>query len=77
MTARRRERSALAGATILSDAVAVVVSESSGNVSVFRDGKVVIEIEKPRPIGRETARQRRFFGRQEPGIDVSTDETED
>ncbi len=71
-----RHKSA-AAITALTDAVAVVVSESSGNVSVFRDGKVVIEIEKPRPIGRETARQRRFFGRQEPGIDVSTDETED
>jgi hypothetical protein len=28
-----------------------VVSESTGNVSILRDGNIVMEIERPRPIG--------------------------
>ncbi len=46
-----RHRSA-ASITAATRATAVTVSESTGNVSVFRDGKIIIEIEKPRPIGR-------------------------
>ncbi len=65
-----RHKSA-AAITALTDALAVTVSESSGNVTVLQDGKVVVEIEKPRPIGRETALRRQFFGKQTPGVDTA------
>jgi diadenylate cyclase len=45
-----RHRSA-AGITAATKATAITVSESTGTVTVFRDGKIIIEIEKPRPIG--------------------------
>jgi diadenylate cyclase len=38
---------AAAGITSLTNAIAVVLSESTGNVSVFRDGKILVTIEKP------------------------------
>lgn len=38
---------AAAGITSITKAVAIVVSESSGNVSVFRNGKMFVSIEKP------------------------------
>jgi DNA integrity scanning protein DisA with diadenylate cyclase activity len=38
---------AAAGITSVSDAIAVVLSESTGNVSVFKDGKILVSIEKP------------------------------
>ncbi|MFO7956933.1 MAG: diadenylate cyclase [Candidatus Brocadiia bacterium] len=66
-----------AAVTALTDAVAVTVSESSGNVTVFRDGKVVMEIEKPRPIGKPTALRREFFGQEEAGIDFESGATAD
>lgn len=48
-----------AGAAITSvtDALAVVVSESTGTVTVYRQGKAITEIEKP----RSTAQQRKQF----------------
>lgn len=38
---------AAAGITNVTRSVAIVVSESSGNVSVFKDGKLFVSIEKP------------------------------
>jgi hypothetical protein len=40
-----------AGITGATKATAIVVSESTGNVSILRDGNIVMEIERPRPIG--------------------------
>jgi diadenylate cyclase len=45
-----RHRSA-AGITAATDATAITVSESTGTVTVFRGGRIIIEIEKPRAIG--------------------------
>jgi len=39
---------AAASITEVTDALAVAVSESTGNVSVFKSGEIVMEIEKPR-----------------------------
>ena len=39
---------AAAGITAVTDAIAVTVSESTGTVTVFRNGRIVTEIEKPR-----------------------------
>ena len=69
-----RHRSA-AAITALTDATAVTVSETTGNVTVFRDGRVTVEIQKPRPIGPETAGKRRFFGPEAPGVDYETGST--
>jgi len=38
---------AAAGITALTNAVAIVISESTGDVRIFRNGKIVMEIEKP------------------------------
>jgi len=38
---------AAAGITSVTKALAVVLSESSGNVSIFKDGKIFVTIEKP------------------------------
>jgi diadenylate cyclase len=38
---------AAAGITNVTKAVAMVISESSGNVSVFKNGKLFVTIEKP------------------------------
>lgn len=38
---------AAAGITSVSRAIAIVVSESTGTVSVFKDGKIFVSIEKP------------------------------
>jgi DNA integrity scanning protein DisA with diadenylate cyclase activity len=38
---------AAAGITSVSRATAIVLSESSGNVSVFKNGKIFVTIEKP------------------------------
>ena len=45
-----RHKSA-AAITVVVRAVAITVSESTGNVTVFRGGKILIEIDRPRPIG--------------------------
>ncbi len=39
---------AAAGITAVTKAIAVTVSESTGTVTIFRDGRIVTEIEKPR-----------------------------
>jgi DNA integrity scanning protein DisA with diadenylate cyclase activity len=38
---------AAAGITSVTKAVAIVISESSGNVTVFKNGKLFVTIEKP------------------------------
>jgi DNA integrity scanning protein DisA with diadenylate cyclase activity len=38
---------AAAGITGITDAVAIVLSESTGNVTVFKDGRIFVTIEKP------------------------------
>ena len=38
---------AAAGITSVTKAVAIVISESSGNVSVFKNGKLFVTIKKP------------------------------
>jgi diadenylate cyclase len=38
---------AAAGITSITDAIAIVLSESTGNVSVFKNGKILVSIEKP------------------------------
>jgi DNA integrity scanning protein DisA with diadenylate cyclase activity len=38
---------AAAGITNVTQAVAIVISESSGNVTVFKNGKLFVTIEKP------------------------------
>ncbi len=55
-----RHRSA-AAITAITRAVAITVSESTGTVTVFRGGKIVMEIEKPHPLGPETQWRRAFF----------------
>ena len=49
---------AAAAITILTDSIAVTVSESTGTVTIFRSGKIVTDIEKPRSV----AQQREFGG---------------
>ncbi len=44
---------AAAAITAVTDAIAVTVSQSTGTVTVFRHGKPVTEIEKPRSTARE------------------------
>lgn len=38
---------AAAGITSLTDAIAIVISESTGSVRIFKNGKIFMEIEKP------------------------------
>jgi DNA integrity scanning protein DisA with diadenylate cyclase activity len=40
---------AAAGLTASTDAIAVVISESSGNITVFHEGNTILELEKPMP----------------------------
>jgi len=42
---------AAAAITAVTNAAAVTVSESTGTVSVFRGGRILVEIEKPRALG--------------------------
>ncbi|MBE0617472.1 MAG: DNA integrity scanning protein DisA nucleotide-binding domain protein [Proteobacteria bacterium] len=53
-----------AGITAATDAVAITVSESTGTVTVFRMGRILIEVERPRPIGTWTQREEGLF----PGL---------
>ncbi len=38
---------AAAGITVLTQAIAIVISESTGDVRIFKNGKILMEIEKP------------------------------
>jgi diadenylate cyclase len=58
-----------AGITATTDALAITVSESTGTVTVFRGGKILIELERPRPIGPWTPQEGRFF----PGLRPESD----
>lgn len=42
-----------AAVTAATDAVAVTVSESTGNVTIFEHGKLLFEIQRPRPLGHQ------------------------
>jgi len=55
-----RHRSA-AAITAITKAVAITVSESTGRVTVFREGQMVMEIEKPHPLGPETQWRQAFY----------------
>jgi diadenylate cyclase len=43
---------AAAAITAVTDCIAVTVSESTGSVTIFRGGRIVTEIRKPRTVGR-------------------------
>ncbi|WP_052464527.1 DNA integrity scanning protein DisA nucleotide-binding domain protein [Geoalkalibacter subterraneus] len=58
-----RHRSA-AGITATTEAVAITVSESTGTVTVFRGGNILIELERPRPIGSSHLQEANAF----PGL---------
>jgi DNA integrity scanning protein DisA with diadenylate cyclase activity len=45
---------AAAAITAVTDAIAVTVSESTGSVTIFRGGRIVTEIEKPRSTGQKS-----------------------
>lgn len=45
---------AAAAITAVSDSLAVTVSESTGSVTIFRGGRIVTEIEKPRSAGQKS-----------------------
>ncbi len=62
---------AAAAITAVTDAVAVTVSESTGTVMVFRHGRPITEIEKP----RQSARQRRAFLRASAGGPAGQDDS--
>ena len=51
---------AAAAITALTDSVAVTVSESTGTVTVFRGGRILTELEKPRDLNRITSGLRRI-----------------
>ncbi len=44
---------AAAGITAVTDAIAVTVSESTGSVTIFRRGRIITEIQKPRSTGEK------------------------
>jgi len=44
---------AAAAITAVTDSIAVTVSESTGSVTIFRGGRIVTEIEKPRSAGQK------------------------
>jgi diadenylate cyclase len=50
-----------AGITGTTNAVAVTVSESTGTVTVFRSGRILIEVESPRPVTSWTQRRGQPF----------------
>lgn len=50
-----------AAITAATRAIAVTVSQSTGNVTVYGEGKVLVEIENPRPIGPASAAKEAFF----------------
>ncbi len=56
-----RHRSA-AAITALTQAVAVTVSESTGTVMVFYNGKIIMEIEKPHPLGSDAQTRKQLYG---------------
>lgn len=45
---------AAAAITAVTDAIAVTVSESTGSITIFRSGRIVTEIQKPRSTGEKS-----------------------
>lgn len=56
-----RHRSA-AAITAITQAVAITVSESTGTVMVFYQGKIIMEIEKPHPLGFDARSRQDLYG---------------
>lgn len=50
-----------AGLTSCTSATAITVSESTGTVTVFQNGRIFVEIEAPRRIGIKTRKSEAFF----------------
>jgi DNA integrity scanning protein DisA with diadenylate cyclase activity len=48
---------AASGITALTDAVAIVISETTGDLRIFKNGKILMEIEKPSRTGIPTQRR--------------------
>jgi len=45
---------AAAAVTAVTDAIAVTVSESTGSITIFRRGRIITEIQKPRSMGNKS-----------------------
>ena len=60
--ARHKSAAAVTAAT---DAVALAISESTGNVTIFEHGKILFEIQRPRPLGQQTNAPGHLFHRGE------------
>jgi len=45
---------AAAGISAMTQAVAIVISESTGDVRIFKNGKILMEIEKPVRVPNQT-----------------------
>jgi DNA integrity scanning protein DisA with diadenylate cyclase activity len=54
---------AAAAITAVTDAIAVTVSESTGSITIFRGGRIITEIQKPRSTGERTGLLRSPLGR--------------
>ncbi|MCA9244705.1 MAG: diadenylate cyclase, partial [Phycisphaerales bacterium] len=48
---------AAAAITSVTEAIAITISHSTGSVTVFRNGRIVTEIEKPRRLERRRRRE--------------------
>ena len=59
--ARHKSAAAVTAAT---SAVAIAISESTGNVTIFEKGKILFEIEKPRPVGHQPPAQGHLYQRE-------------
>lgn len=52
-----------AAATAATSAVAIAISESTGNVTIFEKGRILFEIERPRPLGPQAPADGHLYGR--------------
>jgi diadenylate cyclase len=52
---------AAAGITSSTSSLAITISESTGNVTVFHNGKIITEIESPRKIGKNSKERNDFY----------------
>jgi len=58
--ARHQSAAAVTAAT---SAVAIAISESTGNVTIFEKGRILFEIERPRPLGPQAPADGHLYGR--------------
>jgi len=58
--ARHQSAAAVTAAT---SAVAIAISESTGNVTIFEKGRILFEIERPRPLGHQAPADGHLYGR--------------